>query len=138
VTDFVRNERAEAKPSISAPLMPAGEGCPALSSVQATTGSSAIRRWWPDQLDLRPLTRNSPRDNPLGKGFDYKAAFDSLDFAALKAELVELKTETSNRNSPLLSWSLQSRLEHRHFGIATSGVEPTDADSVWLPKGPGR
>jgi catalase-peroxidase len=48
--------------------------------------------WWPDQLDLSVLHQHSPRGNPLGGGFDYPAAFASLDVEALKADLIEVMT----------------------------------------------
>ena len=48
--------------------------------------------WWPNQLDLSVLHRNSPRGNPLGDDFDYAEAFKSLDVEALKQDLFELMT----------------------------------------------
>ena len=29
--------------------------------------------WWPDQLNLQPLRRNSALSDPMGAGFDYAA-----------------------------------------------------------------
>ena len=43
--------------------------------------------WWPDQLDLSPLRDHDARSNPLGKNFDYAAAFKELDLAAVKADI---------------------------------------------------
>lgn len=34
--------------------------CPVLSHAHAATGSMANQHWWPDQLNLRPLGKNSP------------------------------------------------------------------------------
>ncbi len=52
------------------------------------------RDWWPDQLDLSVLHQHSPRANPLGEEFDYRAEFESLDLDALKRDLVELMTDS--------------------------------------------
>jgi len=44
----------------------------------------AIREWWPERLDLRILRQNSPNSNPMGRDFDYRKEFKSLDFAAVR------------------------------------------------------
>ena len=46
--------------------------------------------WWPNQLDLSVLHRNSPLSDPMGEGFDYAKEFATLDLEALKRDLVEL------------------------------------------------
>lgn len=48
------------------------------------------RDWWPNQLDLSPLRQHSSLSNPMGDGFDYRAAFNSLDYYALKRDLKAL------------------------------------------------
>ena len=35
--------------------------------------------WWPNQLSLKPLRRNSPLSDPMDAGFDYAEAVSSLD-----------------------------------------------------------
>jgi catalase-peroxidase len=37
------------------------------------------RDWWPDQLDIQVLHRNSPSSDPMGEEFDYAKEFKSLD-----------------------------------------------------------
>jgi len=66
--------------------------CPVMSHPQAATGSMANQHWWPDQLNLRPLGKNSPLIDPMGEEFDYAAEFASLDLAAVKADVVEVMT----------------------------------------------
>ena len=61
--------------------------CPVLHEAPAATGSSANQQWWPEQLNLRPLNMNSPQIDPMGGSFDYAAEFDSLDLAAVKADI---------------------------------------------------
>jgi catalase-peroxidase len=51
-----------------------------------TTGS-ANHRWWPNQLNLRILKKNPAEGNPMGEDFDYRAAFESLDLAAVKKDI---------------------------------------------------
>ncbi len=45
------------------------------------------RDWWPNQLDLSPLRQHSSLSNPMGESFDYRKAFNSLDYKALKNDL---------------------------------------------------
>src|SRR4051795_6157943 len=46
--------------------------------------------WWPNQLDLSLLNRQSPRSNPMGEGFDYAAEFKTLDLEALKRDVIQV------------------------------------------------
>ncbi|MDQ4055429.1 MAG: catalase/peroxidase HPI, partial [Actinomycetota bacterium] len=46
--------------------------------------------WWPDQLDVSVLHKHGSRTNPMGPDFDYKSEVESLDFEALKADIVEV------------------------------------------------
>ncbi|MBM3689146.1 MAG: catalase/peroxidase HPI [Actinobacteria bacterium] len=52
------------------------------------------RDWWPNRLDLSVLRQNLPASDPMGSGFDYATAFESLDFAALKTDLKALMTDS--------------------------------------------
>jgi catalase-peroxidase len=70
-------------------------GCPVFNHEQMT-GSIANEHWWPNQLNLRPLTKNSPLIDPMGEDFDYKAEFESLDLAAVKADIVEVLTTSQD------------------------------------------
>jgi catalase-peroxidase len=46
--------------------------------------------WWPNQLDLSVLHRNSPLSDPMGDGFDYAKQFATVDVDELKRDLIEL------------------------------------------------
>ena len=54
------------------------------------------RDWWPDQLDLTVLRRHEPRPDPLGRDFDYAAAFATVDLAALKRDIIEVLTTSQS------------------------------------------
>ncbi|HIK46575.1 MAG TPA: catalase/peroxidase HPI [Leptolyngbyaceae cyanobacterium M65_K2018_010] len=54
------------------------------------------RDWWPNQLNLNILRQHSSKSNPLGEAFNYAEAFKSLDYAALKADLFELMTNSQD------------------------------------------
>src|SRR3972149_6218863 len=51
-------------------------------------GGRSNRDWWPNQLRLDLLHQHSAKSNPMGEGFDYAKEFKSLDFAALKSDLM--------------------------------------------------
>ncbi len=48
--------------------------------------------WWPEQLSLKPLRRNSALADPLGGDFDYAEAVRTLDVAALRRDIEEVMT----------------------------------------------
>jgi len=62
----------------------------------ATHGGRSNGDWWPNQLNLKILHQNSPLSDPLGKNFDYAAAFKKLDLAALKQDLYALMTDSQS------------------------------------------
>ncbi|GAA0873911.1 catalase/peroxidase HPI [Wandonia haliotis] len=52
--------------------------------------------WWPNQLNLSVLRQHSELSNPMGKDFDYEAAFNQLDYEALKNDLRNLMTDSQS------------------------------------------
>ncbi len=54
------------------------------------------RDWWPNQLKLELLNQHSSKSDPMGEGFDYAAEFQSLDFAAVKADLAAVMTDSQD------------------------------------------
>ncbi|MBW6400278.1 catalase/peroxidase HPI [Roseomonas sp. HJA6] len=73
----------------------AGAGkCPVMhgrpTAARFTTRSN--RDWWPNSLNLRILSQQSAKSNPLGADFDYAEEFKKLDVAALKKDVIALMT----------------------------------------------
>ena len=54
------------------------------------------RDWWPNQLNLKILHQHSSEADPMDPGFDYAEAFNSLDLAAVKADLRALMTASQD------------------------------------------
>ena len=50
--------------------------------------------WWPNQLRLDLLHQHSPSSDPMDNDFNYAEAFNSLDYKALKKDLVRLMTDS--------------------------------------------
>src|SRR5262249_61065030 len=48
--------------------------------------------WWPNQLNLKVLQHNPPARDPMGAGFDYAAAFKTLDLDAVKKDIETVMT----------------------------------------------
>jgi catalase-peroxidase len=65
--------------------------CPVIHPAGSGTSN---RDWWPNRLRLDILHQHSPLSNPMDEGFSYAAAFVSLDFAAVKQDLLALMTES--------------------------------------------
>jgi catalase-peroxidase len=87
----MNNDDSGATATSSEEVTPAAR-CPVMSHPQAASGSTANQHWWPEQLNLRPLAKNSPLIDPMGEGFDYAAEFATLDLEAVKADVVEVMT----------------------------------------------
>ncbi|MGN7839584.1 catalase/peroxidase HPI [Stenotrophomonas sp. 22385] len=63
----------------------------------ALVGDATTNRdWWPNQLRVDLLNQHSSRSHPLGADFDYAQAFSKLDYAALKADLTALMTDSQD------------------------------------------
>jgi len=60
----------------------------------AAGGGTQNKDWWPNQLRVDLLHQHSDKSNPLGGAFDYATAFKQLDYAALKADLKALMTDS--------------------------------------------
>ena len=54
------------------------------------------RDWWPNALNLSILHQHQAVSNPMDPGFDYAEAFKKLDYAALKADLTKLMTDSQD------------------------------------------
>ncbi|WP_018654028.1 catalase/peroxidase HPI [Actinomadura flavalba] len=68
-------------------------GCPvAHDRAPHPTQGGGNREWWPTRLNLKILAKNPAVANPLGADFDYAAAFQGLDLAAVKRDIAEVLT----------------------------------------------
>ena len=64
--------------------------CPVTGGARGHTN----RDWWPNQLDLQVLHRNSTLSDPMGEAFDYAKEFKSLDLNAVIKDLHALMTDS--------------------------------------------
>jgi catalase-peroxidase len=74
--------------------------CPVAHGVPKGThfpsGIRTNRDWWPNQLNLKVLTQNSPLSDPMDETFDYAEAFKNLDIDALRKDLYALMTDSQD------------------------------------------
>jgi len=75
---------------------PSAGKCPVLHGApkHVTLGGRSNKDWWPNQLNLKILHQHSALSNPMAPGFDYAAAFKTLDLQALKQDLFALMTDS--------------------------------------------
>src|SRR6202047_2537235 len=57
-------------------------------------GGASNRDWWPNQLRIDLLHQHSSKSDPMGKDFDYAKEFKSLDYKALKQDLLKVMTDS--------------------------------------------
>lgn len=68
--------------------------CPVHGNTSMASRSN--RDWWPNQLNLKVLSQQSNKTNPMGEDFDYREEFKKIDYDALKADLTALMTDSQD------------------------------------------
>ena len=66
------------------------------SETAAEGNGTTNRDWWPNQLRVDLLSQHNATSNPLGQDFDYAAAFQKLDYEAVKRDLRALMTDSQD------------------------------------------
>ena len=70
---------------------------PAAKPPSATTGGGTTNQeWWPNRLKVELLHQHSSKSNPMDGDFNYAEEFKTLDYAALKADLAKLMTDSQD------------------------------------------
>ena len=57
-------------------------------------GGASNRDWWPNQLRIDLLHQHSSKSDPMGEDFNYAKEFKSLDYKALKQDLLKVMTDS--------------------------------------------
>jgi catalase-peroxidase len=72
--------------------------CPFMGGTQKHTAGNGTknRDWWPNELKLNILRQNEASSNPMAKGFEYATAFNSINFAELKQDVIDLMTTSQD------------------------------------------
>ncbi|MEY4329908.1 MAG: Bi-functional catalase-peroxidase [Bacteroidota bacterium] len=70
--------------------------CPFHQSLKTGQTGTDIQDWWPNRLDLGILRQNSTLSNPMDPSFNYVAAFNSLDYYAIKKDIQTLLTQSQD------------------------------------------
>lgn len=72
--------------------------CPFMGGTQKQTAGNgtSVRDWWPNELKLNILRLNGISSNPMAKGFDYATAFNSIDYVALKKDVLNFMTDSQD------------------------------------------
>ena len=70
--------------------------CPFSSGARQQTAAGARTNddWWPNQLNLKGLSQNSPLSDPMGSAFNYAEEFKTLDLDAVVKDLTALMTDS--------------------------------------------
>lgn len=69
--------------------------CPVMHGGMTASGKSNTD-WWPESLNLDILHQHDRKSNPMGDRFNYREAVKSLDFAALKQDMLDLMTNSQD------------------------------------------
>lgn len=52
--------------------------------------------WWPNRLNINILRQHSDLTNPMERDFDYRKAFQNLDYQGLKKDIEQLMTDSQD------------------------------------------
>lgn len=63
---------------------------------RALKGMQSNRDWWPNQLNLKILSQQSEKSNPMSAHFNYAREFKKLNYANLKKDLKKLMTDSQD------------------------------------------
>jgi len=69
-------------------------GCPIHKGASRPLLGRTNKDWWPEALPVDILHQGGVSPDPMGAEFDYAAAFKALDYAAIKADLTALMTDS--------------------------------------------
>jgi catalase-peroxidase len=70
--------------------------CPFSGKPAAAGAGPSNQSWWPNQLRVDLLNQHSSKSDPLGGEFNYREAFQGLDYEALKNDLRQLMTDSQD------------------------------------------
>ena len=70
--------------------------CPfASGAIKETAGRGTSNRdWWPNELKLNILRQHAVKSDPMGEDFNYAEAFNSIDYNALKQDVINVMTDS--------------------------------------------
>ncbi len=57
-------------------------------------GGASNQDWWPNRLKVELLHQHSAKSDPMGRDFNYAREFESLDYQALKQDLLKVMTDS--------------------------------------------
>jgi len=69
-------------------------GCPVVHGRTHPARGDANQEWWPNKLNLKILAKNPAVADPMGEEFNYAQEFNSLDLAAVKADIAAVLTDS--------------------------------------------
>ena len=72
--------------------------CPFMGGTQKQSAGNgtSVRDFWPNELKLNILRQNAAASNPMAQNFDYAAAFNSIDYTALKKDVLHFMTDSQD------------------------------------------
>jgi catalase-peroxidase len=75
---------------------PMGYTSKTASDTNSDIKEAPYEEWWPNKLNLQVLRQNSGLSNPMSANFNYRKAFNSLDYFAVKKDIQKILTESQD------------------------------------------
>ncbi|MDB6058544.1 MAG: katG [Verrucomicrobiales bacterium] len=61
-----------------------------------SSNARTVSDWWPNHLRVELLHHHSSKSNPMGKDFNYRKEFQSVDYVALKKDIAAVMTDSQD------------------------------------------
>lgn len=92
--DLKISESAMAQNNAPVTECPMGYTSNRLTAIDSTPVGTTNMDWWPNKLNLQVLRQNSELSNPMDANFNYRKAFSSIDYFAVKKDIKKILTES--------------------------------------------
>lgn len=65
-------------------------------AIDSVVMGKSTMNWWPNKLNLQVLRQHAELSTPMGANFNYRKAFNSLDYFALKKDIQKILTASQD------------------------------------------
>jgi catalase-peroxidase len=66
------------------------------SGIDSVAKATTNMDWWPNKLNLQVLRQHAQLSNPMDANFNYRKAFNALDYFAVKKDIQKILTESQD------------------------------------------
>jgi catalase-peroxidase len=93
---FAQSGEAFAQNGANALACPMGYTSNTSGGIDSAAKGNSNMDWWPNKLNLQVLRQHAELSNPMDADYNYRKAFNSLNYLALKKDIQKILTESQD------------------------------------------